>query len=745
MSRAVKGGEAYIELGIKSRIAAGMNKAASEMKRKGKSIAAIGGLITAATGSLLAAPIQAAAKMQATMGKFQTVFGASAKSVEDWSTKTANAMGISEEEMAGMLSGLQDLLVPMGLLPGAATDMSKELSSLAVDLASFNDLPVEAVMRDLMAAMTGSGETMKKYGSIVDAAAVKQEMLNRGMDPKTATNAEKAQARYAIILRTTSAAHGDAVRTSAEFGNQMKRLWAVTKDTAAALGGPIIGDVASLVGHLSSGVGVIKGFVTENQDMIRMLGLTVLAVGGIGIATVGLGGTLMLMGTAVGGIATAFSLLMSPLGLALGGIVLFGSALVKYTTLGVQALEWLKERFGPLVQTVKDASDAIMEAFKTDGIEAAWEVAASAMEAIWLDLTGGLQDAWGDAMGWVLDRGSDMAGGIGQLFQGLADMLTGMLEGYEKYYNKVYDGVISLGGEVSGVKTIGGSGSAFQSNFGGSADSLQSTIGQVRDFGEAMEQSAEGQRTQRRADSEAAKVERGERLRSLRASLATQGNAARKSSAKRESGEKADSFLNGLKASLAKLNAEAEKGIPIADDAKAAGTSSASGPRGTFSAFGAMISGLGGSSSVDRTAKATEEALPLLQAINAAVGSDVAKAALTAVIGAVNDPGGTVRNASEAVTTTAIGLASSAADVGAGLLSSLGFGGSVSPDAAVSADMRRPKEAFDVAQMNINQSMSQPDRRAAAGSKAVEGLLGEIRDGIKKVGKNTHFATARFA
>ena len=47
---------------------------------------------------------------------------------------------------------------------------------------------------------------MKKYGVIVSEAAVKQELLNQGIDPKTASDQQKVQARMNIIMAGTTAA-----------------------------------------------------------------------------------------------------------------------------------------------------------------------------------------------------------------------------------------------------------------------------------------------------------------------------------------------------------------------------------------------------------------------------------------------------------------------------------------------------------------------------------------------------------
>jgi hypothetical protein len=216
MSRGeIKAGKAYVELGLRNRLTQGINNVERDLDKLGKRITArggqlakLGGVMAFAAGGMMAYPIKAASDMQETMGKFGIVFGDSAKSVQEWSAATATAMGMSEQSMAMMLSGMQDLLVPMGVLPEIATGMSKTLSTLAVDLASFNNMDAEKTFEDMMAAMTGSGEVMKKYGVILTEAGVKQKLVEMGRDPKTADEAAKAQARLNIIMAGTTAAQG---------------------------------------------------------------------------------------------------------------------------------------------------------------------------------------------------------------------------------------------------------------------------------------------------------------------------------------------------------------------------------------------------------------------------------------------------------------------------------------------------------------------------------------------------------
>jgi hypothetical protein len=367
----VLAGKAVVEFGIRSRIAQGMQGVQNDLNAYGTKIAGIGATIAASAGGLLAAPIQAASRMEETMSKFSVVFGEASKDVEAWSKTTAKAVGVSEESMAGMLAGMQDLLVPMGVMPSKAVGMSKTLSQLAVDLGSFNNAAVPDVFRDLMAAITGESEPMKKYGVIVTETAVKQELLNMALDPKTADDAAKAQARLSIIMRGTTAAQGDAIRTSDSFANQMKALWSSIMDTSAALGKNLVEDLAAVIKAAVAGVYAVRNFAAANQDLVRAIGLVV-------ASTVGIGASLVATGVALKVAAASMSVFMT----------------ASKVAAAVAATAWSGVALAFSVLTIKSR-------ITTAIIRTGWTVAAAAIGVAWTALTGALSVAMQGAIAVV--------------------------------------------------------------------------------------------------------------------------------------------------------------------------------------------------------------------------------------------------------------------------------------------------------------------------------------------------------
>ena len=197
-------------------------------------IAAVGAA-TIATGAKLISMGSEAEEMK---GKFDVVFGDSAPMAIAALDEFGNVVGRSKFELMEMAATVQDTFVPLGFARDKAADMSIELSKLAVDMGSFNNVADADVMRDLQSAIVGNHETMRKYGVIITQNTLGQELLRMGIEGgmKAATEQEKVQARLNIIMAGTSDAQGDATKTAGSWANQMRALKSTVSEAATAIG-----------------------------------------------------------------------------------------------------------------------------------------------------------------------------------------------------------------------------------------------------------------------------------------------------------------------------------------------------------------------------------------------------------------------------------------------------------------------------------------------------------------------------
>jgi len=410
-SKAIRGGKAEVEIGIRDRMEKGLRRASARLRAFGSSLQSMGaGLL--AGGGAMAAPfvlaVKRASDLQETMNKFDVVFGERSKEVKAWGDDYASQVGRSKKQIADFMASAQDLLVPMGIDPKSAEAMSKTVTELSVDLASFNNMADEDVLANLQSALTGSGAVMKKYGVVLDEAATKQELLNQGIDPANATNAQKAQARLNIIMAGTTSAQGDATRSAGSFANQMKALQAAADDAFATVGAVVLPIVTRWVTLAVEAVRVIADWVAKNQEFVRIAFLVIAGV-------IAAGGALVALGTAAGVAAFAFSglasavgiaialvkalvavvaFLVSPVGLVIVAVVAVAAALLYFSGVGGQIVTFLTNKFGALWAWTKNVFGGIAAAMKAGDLKAAANILWLALQVIWQKGLSNLQSGW---------------------------------------------------------------------------------------------------------------------------------------------------------------------------------------------------------------------------------------------------------------------------------------------------------------------------------------------------------------
>ncbi|KKL89615.1 hypothetical protein LCGC14_1912920 [marine sediment metagenome] len=226
---------------------------------------------------------KSASNLEETTSKFNTVFEDQIDIAEEWSKELVRSFGVSTEQSRRFLGSIQDLLVPMGMNSIAAGKLSNEVVKLSIDLGSFNNLPTEQVMLDIQSALVGNFETMKKYGVVLNVAAVEQEALTTGLikTKDEMTPAIKAQAAYQLIIKGSTAALGDFNRTSDGFANQVKIMQSRIVDMSAKLGEKLIPTMKQIVSIISSAVGFLQNLSPQVVDLAAKILLLTTAFAGI--------------------------------------------------------------------------------------------------------------------------------------------------------------------------------------------------------------------------------------------------------------------------------------------------------------------------------------------------------------------------------------------------------------------------------------------------------------------------------
>jgi hypothetical protein len=250
-----------------------LSRVGGALKIAGAAAAAFG---TVATISMS----KTAAEAEAVRGKFSVVFGELAEQSGAAAAAIAASFGRAETDVLRFFATFQDTFVPFGFARAEAASLSEQVTKLAIDLASFNDVADDQALEDLQSALVGNVETMRKYGVVINQTVLDQELLRMGVEGgvAAATEQEKVLARLNLIFAGTADAQGDAIRTADEFNNSMKRMAAEVTSVQERFGAFINEDILAAVDRIGGSDGV-NDLLTTLGALLAEVAEAVLEVG----------------------------------------------------------------------------------------------------------------------------------------------------------------------------------------------------------------------------------------------------------------------------------------------------------------------------------------------------------------------------------------------------------------------------------------------------------------------------------
>lgn len=267
-------GEAFVELRAKwDKFQSDLDGAATRFEGVGSRLTSLGtSLTTRLTLPILgagAAAFKMAADANESASKMEAVFGGATQRMNDWLAELRDTVPETTSNLQQMASGIQDLLVPLGMAPDAAEEMTRSVVELAGDLASFNNIPMDQALEKIRAGLVGQNEPLLSFGVALSAATVKARALELGLiaEGEELDANSRAQAAFQLILEGTTAAHGDAARTADSAANSLKFMWAEAKELAATIGQRLIPVVTPMIQRLTE---IVQRVQTANPALVDM-------------------------------------------------------------------------------------------------------------------------------------------------------------------------------------------------------------------------------------------------------------------------------------------------------------------------------------------------------------------------------------------------------------------------------------------------------------------------------------------
>lgn len=183
--------------------------------------------------------VKSASDLSETVAKTGEIFGDSAKEVEAFAATAAKRLGQTKQQALDAASTFAIFGRSAGLAGKDLVKFSTDFTSLASDLASFNNTSPEDAINAIGSALRGEAEPLRRYGVLLDDASLRQAALELGIISTTKnalTPQQKVLAAQALIYKQTALAQGDFERTSEGLANQQRILAAQIENVKTTIG-----------------------------------------------------------------------------------------------------------------------------------------------------------------------------------------------------------------------------------------------------------------------------------------------------------------------------------------------------------------------------------------------------------------------------------------------------------------------------------------------------------------------------
>src|SRR5690606_22379859 len=112
---------------------------------------------------------------------FSVSMGRMAASTRAWSDDLSRRLKVNAYEIREMVGTFNVMFTAMGVGTAASASMSKALTELAQDMASFHNLKPDVMFEKLQSAMSGQVEPLRRLGYVINDTTIKTWALNNGM------------------------------------------------------------------------------------------------------------------------------------------------------------------------------------------------------------------------------------------------------------------------------------------------------------------------------------------------------------------------------------------------------------------------------------------------------------------------------------------------------------------------------------------------------------------------------------
>lgn len=258
---------------------------ASEQKVEGsiKSLKSMASKVLGAVGITLSVAgiksaidgcVEVASSIEEMQNKFDVVFGDMRNEVDKWAQEYSDAIGRNKNDIKTYLADQQNLLVGFGMTRQAGAEMAEQMTSLALDLASFGNMDETASVNAMTKAVMGESEAAKTLGAVLNDSTRAQAMATLGLKGTydKLDQLTKMQVNYQALLQQSPDAIGDCQRSLDSYESTKKRYIAKLKEIKTIVGQFFLPTYQKILSIGAKGLTMIRDWLQKLTDLTDKLG-----------------------------------------------------------------------------------------------------------------------------------------------------------------------------------------------------------------------------------------------------------------------------------------------------------------------------------------------------------------------------------------------------------------------------------------------------------------------------------------
>jgi len=231
----------------------------------------------AGIASLAANAVKQASNLSEAQNKANVIFKDAAKDITKFADTASTKLGQSKTDALNAAATFGSFGKAAGLAGADLGKFATGFTTLASDLASFNNTTPEEAVVALGAALRGEAEPIRRFNVLLNDATIKAEAMSLGIIKTTKealTPQQKVLAVQSAILKQTSDQQGDFAATSDGLANSQRILAAELKDVSAQFGSALLPAIEGVLPHLKTFAKIAK----DNPDDVKNLAIGITAM-----------------------------------------------------------------------------------------------------------------------------------------------------------------------------------------------------------------------------------------------------------------------------------------------------------------------------------------------------------------------------------------------------------------------------------------------------------------------------------